>query len=345
MRDWLEMPISACVGEVASIPRKMCGFGIESMKHLAQKMCLQKRYSLRTSVSADVREIWADTATQHVPIDALIVSHSSATDATKTLKLNQSQKDVNHLFGLQLQGVLAKGVTESIASKNITLWASTLDNIPAHLFNFARKAFLQVLPTAANLKRWNRTQDPNCPLCACGQPQTNKHVLSNCGCPTALHRYTARHNSILALIVAWLRSSVSTGQLLYADLSESNVLLVCDLFQNFRPDIAIANNNSIQILELTVCHETNLISSRNYKVNKYKNINDFGSTLAANRKIMPYFVEVSTLGFISDTSDFTNAANIPKMPEALKHSIVADVLKSSYSIYCNRNNAAFDSNV
>ena len=42
---------------------------------------------------------------------------------------------------------------------------------------------------------------------------------------------------------------------------------------------------------------------------------------------MPYFVEVSTLGFISDTSDFTNAANIPRMPDALKHKIVADVLK------------------
>ena len=120
---------------------------------------------------------------------------------------------------------------------------------------------------------------------------------------------------------------------------------MCDLIQNFRPDIAIANNNSIQVLELTVCHETNLISSRNYKANKYKNINDFGSTLAANRKITLYFVAVSTLGFLSDTSDFTNAVNIPKMPDALKHSIVADVLKFSFSIYCNRNNAAFDLDV
>ena len=111
------------------------------------------------------------------------------------------------------------------------------------------------------------------------------------------------------------------------------------------PDIAIANTNSIQILELIVCHEKNFISLRDYKANRYKNINDFGSTLAANRKIMTYFVEVSTLGFISDTSDFTNAANISKMPDALKHRIVADVLKSSFSIYCYRNNAAFDSNV
>ena len=120
MRDWLEMPISACVGEVASIPRKMCGLGIESVKHLAQKMCLNKRYAIRASSSADVREIWADTATQQVPIDELIVSHSSVTAAVKALKLDQIHKDANHLFGLQLQGALAKSVTESIATKNIT---------------------------------------------------------------------------------------------------------------------------------------------------------------------------------------------------------------------------------
>ena len=64
-----------------------------------------------------------------------------------------------------------------------------------YLFNFAWKAFLQVLPIAANLKRWNRTQDPLCPLCASGQAQTNKHVLSNCSCPTALHRYTDRYKT------------------------------------------------------------------------------------------------------------------------------------------------------
>ena len=125
---------------------------------MQQKMCLQKRYSLRSSASADVREIWTDTATQHVPIDALIVSHSSVTSATKTLKLNQSQKDVNHLFGLQLQGALAKGVTESIASKNITLWASTLDNIPAHLFNFAREK--SISSSSSNCSE-SKTLEPN----------------------------------------------------------------------------------------------------------------------------------------------------------------------------------------
>ena len=40
IRDWLEMPISACVSEIASTPRNMAGFGIPTFRQLAQKMCL-----------------------------------------------------------------------------------------------------------------------------------------------------------------------------------------------------------------------------------------------------------------------------------------------------------------
>ena len=100
------------------------------------------------------------------------------------------------------------------SEKNIELWVTTLNNLPAHLFNFARKAFLQVLPTAANLKRGNRTQNPSCPLCASGQVQTNKHVLSNCSCPTALHRNTVQHNAVLSLLIDWLRSNISCRMLI-----------------------------------------------------------------------------------------------------------------------------------
>ena len=340
MRAWLEMPVSACVGEVASLPKRMGGMGISSIKSLAQKMCLTKRHYLRGSANADVREIWAETSAQHVDTDQLIVSHDSLAAAVKALALDQQLKAVNHLFGLQLQGALAKSLSESVPGKNIELWVTTLNNISSHIFNFARKAFLQVLPTAANLKRWGRTQDPSCPLCASGQPQTNKHVLSNCSCPTALHRYTERHNAVLALLITWLRSNISREQQLYADLVEVNVLPVCDLFISCRPDIAIVNRDSIHVLELTVCHETNMISSHDYKKSKYNDIAQHRSMLAGNRKIVPHFIEVSTLGFIANITDFTKAIQIPNMPDDLKRTIVIATLKSSFSIYCNRNNAA-----
>ena len=47
-------------------------------------------------------------------------------------------------------------------------------------------------------------------------------------------------------------------------------VFVNDLFQNFRPDIAVLKNNMITILELIVCHELNLTKSKKqYKVSKY----------------------------------------------------------------------------
>ena len=60
-----------------------------------------------------------------------------------------------------------------------------------------------------------------------------------------------------------------------------------------------------------------------------------GSSLAGNRKIVPHFIEVSTLGFVSSWSDFTRAVNIDAMSAALKHNIVKSAVKSSFDIYCN----------
>ena len=77
-----------------------------------------------------------------------------------------------------------------------------------------------------------------------------------------------------------------------------------------RPDIAIVGKN-IYALELTVCHETNLIKSREYKKERYKNISILGSTLAGNRVITAHFIEITTLGFISDCSSFSNVLKIP----------------------------------
>ena len=82
-----------------------------------------------------------------------------------------------------------------------------------------------------------------------------------------------------------------------------------------------------------------MIHSHDYKKNKYKDIGRSGSTLAGNRKIVPHFIEVSTLGFIADISDFTKALKIPIMPDNLKRSIVIAALKSSFG---SRNNAAID---
>ena len=84
------------------------------------------------------------------------------------------------------------------------------------------------------------------------------------------------------------------------------------------------------------------MSSRDYKRNKYKNSADFGSTLAGNRKMHSHTIEihVSTLGFISNINDFTKLIGVSHMPVQLKQEIISTLLRCSFTIYCNRNNAA-----
>ena len=45
---------------------------------------------------------------------------------------------------------------------------------------------------------------------------------------------------------------------------------ISSLFHTLRSDIAIICKDTIEILELTVCHETNFTHSKIFKVNKYK---------------------------------------------------------------------------
>ena len=73
---------------------------------------------------------------------------------------------------------------------------------------------------------------------------------------------------------------------------------------------------------------------------KYNNIADFRSTVGGNRKVYSHIIEISTLGFISNINDFTKLISVFHMPVQLKQEIISTVLKSSFAIYSNRNNAA-----
>ena len=149
------------------------------------------------------------------------MSHDSVAAAAEALKSYQRNSHINHQFSLEVHGASANCVTEKkiIASlaKNINIWASALDNLPCSLslVQFHAQALIQVLPTAANLKLWNRVQDASYSLCARELPPTNKHVFFNCCSATALHRYTVI--DILSILISWLKAtcSISPSQTIY----------------------------------------------------------------------------------------------------------------------------------
>ena len=341
IRIWLDMPISTCIKEMMTLPKQLGGLNIPTLKITAEKLWLHKRYSLKSSAHSVMNQIWADTSSKHVPLDELLQSEVNFPSVERSLKNRQIGKDKNHFYSLDVQGTSAKIVSETISKKNINSWNNTMDNLPESIFKFARKALQQQLPTAANLARWKRIFNPNCGLCNSGRPQTNKHVLSNCAAPIALERYTSRHDGVLRVFADWILQSKSGDQTLFVDINADHFTPVSELFhQTSRPDIALAWDSTVAVLELTVCHETNLEKSKLYKMNKYTQLKKELKDDFKNNSLQLFTWEVSTLGFVSDLTEFTKAANLPRVSLDLYSELTRKALFASQEIYCLRNTAS-----
>ena len=189
------------------------------------------------------------------------------------------------------------------------------------------------LPTLKNLKMWGCATTDLCPRC--GACQSNKHVLSNCSSPDALNMYLDRHNRILKLIVNWILSKISSPAIVYSDLTIPT-RHISDLFVGHRPDMAIVLPSKIIVGELTVCHETNLVSSRNFKINKYANLSSSKSCAFKHLPVTVHTIEVSTLGFVVVEPNFLKGGGLPKFPSAFLSELTSAAIHSSHHIYCHR---------
>ena len=251
--------------------------------------------------------------------------------ASTLLRDSQAKESLGHILGLQSQEVMAKTVNEIVLSKNIQLWKQAMDSLPEHVFNFARNAMMNQLPTFHNLKIWNCSPTNLCPRC--GLDQTNKHVLSNCSSPDALARYTDRHNNILERIAKWIVPQLKSTHSLYCDLRVSGARQICDLFNGPRPDLAIVSPSKIVIGELTVCHETNLQRSRDYKLQKYSNLEAARASEFRDRSVLVHTIEVSTLGFVVAEPQ---KWGIPSFDPLIVKELSTTAILATRTIYCNR---------
>ena len=190
------------------------------------------------------------------------------------------------------------------------------------------------LPTLHNLKIWNCSATNQCPKC--GEDQTNKHVLSNCSSHDALALYTDRHNQILEIIAKWIVPQLKACQTLYCDLSVPGAHTVCDLFNGVRPDLAVVSSHKIVVGELTVCHETNLIKSRDYKLNKYANIESARASEFRNRPVKVCTIELSTLGLVVAEPDFFKVSGVLPFDHRLIKELATVAISLSKAIYHNK---------
>ena len=75
----------------------------------------------------------------------------------------------------------------------------------------------------------------------------------------------------------------------------------------------------VLVLELTACHESNLLKSKEYKENKYRDITSHLLPSLAHVPVLVFTMEVSVLGIVSNTKPFTQAANLPDIPQSIGH--------------------------
>lgn len=335
VRNWLGLPISSCVAETLSLPFKSGGLNIKLLKSYSISLRLKLRNYLKLSNDDDVKFLWLETKNSYQKIDNMLPESDVIKSTLKSFNKSQQESNFAHLISLQCQGIVMKAVNEHIPATQILNWSRITEKLPEVLYKFVRKYIIQQLPTNTNLVRWGKTSNALCPLC--NARQTNKHVLSNCSSISALKRYTDRHNKVLSIIVENIKAVLGADEKLFADLTKESVQPMSILFNSLRPDIAILHKNKIEVLELTVCHESNLTNSKMFKLNKYcERLKNDVKNNYKHLKIELNTFEISPVGF-NKIIPLPILKNLWSEYEMKK--LINSVIGSSYVIYCERNNA------
>ena len=333
IRQWLETPISSCINEWLITPSKKCGMGIHSFKNRVEQLRLSKRSSMKYSKNENIRNLWDKSKNNNINCDSMLMTHS-VNQAKKLLKKSHTCAAENHFLNLPYQGKSAKIITETIPSKLIKEWSKHIERLPGYLFNFVRKAMQSQLPTLGNLTRWGKAASNLCPLC--GQIQSNKHVLSNCSNKNVLTRYVDRHNAVLKILATWFKSKLSAEFEIFVDLPNTEFKQTSDLFVSVRPDLVLINQKNVFVFELTVCHETNVIASRDSKIKKYENLDKLKSEFIKDHKLLLSTCELTVLGFLSFESEILDYLKL-STDSVLRYELTKTVVSSSFNIYVNRN--------
>ena len=134
-----------------------------------------------------------------------------------------------------------------------------------------------------------------------------------------------------------MRPKLAQDVEIYTDLHYANTKHISDLFNSLKPDMALKNGSKVGVLELTVCHESNLVAFRNRKLSKYSNIAQYRSQLIKNIPVTLATWETTTLGFTIMEPKFLLDWGLPKLDKIIYNNLTKSAIGSSFDIYVSRN--------
>ena len=141
-----------------------------------------------------------------------------------------------------------------------------------------------------------------------------------------IHISTWQHSDILS---AWLKSVKHQDTSLYVDVSSVDYSSIDHVFEPVcRPDLVLVRKSNVYVMELTVCHESDLLKPKLYKTNKYWDIKNHIKPEYAHFNIDLFTIEIYVLGFIADCRVFCESLGIGNMPKHVLSSIIRSALSS-----------------
>ena len=259
VRLWLNMHPGANSSHL-SLPIKKLGFNLKLPSLIYNSCQITTRRLLKISIDPNISKLYELSFNQvtvkqdHIINQVDANDHNMKSKCISILKQNVDDLTWNDFITLKKQNIIIKFLTDTLPVHRITSWQKTVSNMPNNIFSFCRRALILALPTKANLKIWNISDDNICPLCNV-KSQTQHHILNNCNAAVTQKRLTWRHDSVLHTIVHHLGILKDKGFTILADLpgfQSPNTI-----FESLRPDIVLCTNTIIYAIELTICFETN----------------------------------------------------------------------------------------
>ena len=146
IRDWLKLPICACIEEFKSLPKHSCGLCIQSFTFIHSKLFLSKRFSLKNNINKEMQQIWQAIHHKHIEIDSLMANRT-LDESLKELKLQEQNKSKSHVQSLISQGIISNSIDGVISNKLIQEWSKASWALPECIFSIHSKIFT---PTSSN---------------------------------------------------------------------------------------------------------------------------------------------------------------------------------------------------
>ena len=221
--------------------------------------------------------------------------------AKQTLDNRACEKLDNRLQSLTVQCKLSGSIE---LERECKLWKRIVGLPAGHLSFILGRSGSDTLPTPMNLHRWNIQLSSKCYLCDQAQATTT-HFLNGCNVALTDGRYTWCHGTVLLSIVYKLKQILAKDVHVFADLDghiahDSPLATIPPnlVSTSARPDIANIFNQSVIILELTICGNNKIAmnKARTFKRNKPNYIHLIGGLERIGKPTKYVTIEIGPLG-------------------------------------------------